>query len=135
MRRFPFDEVKLRTLIEKAEQAAASRRDLSERLQSARRERSATRSEVLRQENESGEALASTLRKLEAAEALAADLERAKDVLVQQTAAGLETSRNCEAFARSFGWTPDGSAVAKRLTPGIGQTKAERGPQFGGFPQ
>lgn len=117
---WPFDESKLRRLIEKASQADLLRRDLSERLREARLALQRVRSAIVQAgASPHGRAAPETYRRRELAEAEVQRLAAEQAALDARLGPALAVARECRRWAESQGWSLDGRPRTGSLPPAV----------------
>jgi hypothetical protein len=111
VRKWPFNEVKLRRMIEQADQLGVARRDLAERLRNVRADLQLVRGDIMAaRENPHANALA---RKTHL-EGEITRLLAEQQALDRRAESVIKIARDCESWARDCGWTPDGRHVPRR---------------------
>lgn len=116
VRKWGFNEQKLRRVIEQAEQVSVARRDLSDRLRDARMDLQVTRSDIVAAD---GHPHSATLARLSFEEAEVKRLTAEQQILDGRAEETIRVARRCEQFARDQGWTPDGRTLAPVRGPGV----------------
>ena len=108
-RRWPFDEAKLRRLLEAARHAEVARHDVHDRHQEAVAARSYARSHADRVMASNGSISSGAARSLEIAEREVERISAERNALIARTSSTLAVARRCEEYARGLGWTPSGA--------------------------
>lgn len=117
---WPFDEPKLRRLIEQAAQGDVLRRDLAERLREARLALQRLRAAIVQAETgHFGRANPDMYRRRELAEAEVNRLAAEQEAADARIGPSLTVARECRRWAEAQGWTLDGRTGTASLPPAV----------------